>query len=101
MPLHMAGFCCDCTRTDLDSPTGSDAQKQRIASTSINLDLGRVCFRWSCDRARNVAGIAGTGIGLSAAKQIVEQHGGRLDVDRPEGAGSTFTVRLPLSAQHR
>lgn len=40
----------------------------------------------------------GTGIGLAASKQIVEQHGGTIDVVSQEGIGSTFTVRLPLTS---
>ena len=48
-------------------------------------------------RAGNVEGqIAGTGLGLTSARQIVELHGGTIDVVSKEGAGSTFTVRLPL-----
>lgn len=49
-------------------------------------------------RGGNVTGrIAGTGIGLAGAKRIVEQHGGAMSVESREGAGATFTVRLPLS----
>ena len=49
-------------------------------------------------RGGNVTGnIAGTGIGLAGARQIVEQHGGTMSVESVEGAGATFTVRLPLT----
>jgi signal transduction histidine kinase len=47
-------------------------------------------------RGSNVEGISGTGIGLTAAKQIIELHGGTIGVESTEGVGSTFTVRLPL-----
>jgi PAS domain S-box-containing protein len=40
--------------------------------------------------------IAGSGIGLTGAKQIVAQHGGAITVQSAEGVGSTFTLRLPL-----
>lgn len=48
-------------------------------------------------RGSNVAGrISGTGIGLAGAYQIVAQHDGRIEIQREEGHGATFTVRLSL-----
>jgi signal transduction histidine kinase/DNA-binding response OmpR family regulator len=50
-------------------------------------------------RATNAVGrIDGTGLGLSSAKQIVEQHGGTISVESEERQGATFIVRLPLNS---
>jgi signal transduction histidine kinase len=37
----------------------------------------------------------GTGLGLPIAKQIVERHGGRIELDSQVGHGTTFRIRLP------
>jgi signal transduction histidine kinase len=38
----------------------------------------------------------GTGLGLSITRQIIEEHGGELVWHNREGAGATFTIRLPI-----
>jgi signal transduction histidine kinase len=42
------------------------------------------------------SGEAGTGIGLSIVQQIVEQHGGRIELTSEPGVGSCFTVVVPV-----
>ena len=37
----------------------------------------------------------GTGLGLPIARQIVERHGGRLELESTVGQGATFRIRLP------
>ncbi len=50
-------------------------------------------------RAANVspASISGLGVGLYVVKEIVTRHGGTVDAASTEGAGSTFTLVLPLA----
>ena len=43
--------------------------------------------------------IHGTGLGLPIAKSLAEAMGGRLSVTSEVGAGSTFTVHLPVAEQ--
>jgi signal transduction histidine kinase len=46
----------------------------------------------------NVASEArGSGLGLTLVKNIIEAHGGTIEVESEVGKGSSFTVRIPLS----
>ncbi len=40
---------------------------------------------------------SGTGIGLAVSHQIVESHGGRIDIESPRDGGVSLVVRLPAS----
>jgi signal transduction histidine kinase len=50
-------------------------------------------YRVSKDRSRKTGG---SGLGLSIARWIVEQHGGALSVESIPGKGSTFTLSMPV-----
>src|SRR5438034_3531365 len=43
----------------------------------------------------------GTGLGLSIARQITEEHGGELAWTSRPGAGTTFTIRMPVKRAAR
>jgi two-component system phosphate regulon sensor histidine kinase PhoR len=60
-------------------------------------DQARIFERfYKVDRARVRGG--GTGLGLSIARNVLEQHGGRIWVDSEDGQGSTFSFALPIPA---
>jgi two-component system OmpR family sensor kinase len=62
-------------------------------------DRGRLFERYY--RGSNTAGIVGTGVGLYFVKTVIELHGGGISIESSEGAGSRFTVRLPLCSSSR
>jgi two-component system NtrC family sensor kinase len=42
----------------------------------------------------------GTGLGLSVAKDIIDEHGGTIEVESVAGAGTTFRIFVPRSRAH-
>ena len=73
-----------------------------VRDTGIGIpsrDQPRIFERfYRVDRARSRE-TGGTGLGLSIVKHVAEGHGGTVAVQSELGAGSTFTVRLPLSSE--
>jgi len=50
-------------------------------------------------RASNVQNAIGTGLGLTIVKEIVDQHGGQIQVESEEGLGTTFVIHLPFGPE--
>lgn len=50
-------------------------------------------------RGRAASKVAGSGIGLAVAREIVVAHGGTIEATSPADHGTTVTIRLPLRAQ--
>lgn len=58
-------------------------------------DLERIFERFYRVDAARSRETGGTGLGLSIVKHVASNHGGDVSVWSVEGAGSTFTIRLP------
>jgi len=87
------------TRVSLGVQRVGDLVEISVTDQGIGIpspELERIFERfYRVDPARSRA-TGGTGLGLSIAKHIAQNHGGEVRVWSHEGAGSTFTLRLPL-----
>lgn len=70
----------------------------RIGDEGIGMTLeqqARVCERFY--RADASGKIPGTGLGMSIVKEIIELHGGRVDIRSESRAGTEVTLWVPLA----
>ena len=70
-----------------------------ITDTGIGIpaeDLSRIYDPFY--RGTNSRREQGFGLGLTTVKSIIESHGWSISVDSRVGAGTTFTIRMPLAA---
>lgn len=83
-----------------DSEARGDGQALvEVIDTGIGIapeDQARLFTRFFRSREATARAIQGTGLGLSIVRAIVEEHGGSVDVESALGAGTTFTLRIPL-----
>jgi two-component system sensor histidine kinase SenX3 len=88
----------DRTKVVLSARVADDEVEIAVTDQGIGIpeaDLDRIFERfYRVDPARSRA-TGGTGLGLSIVKHICSNHGGEVVVWSVEGAGSTFTLRLP------
>jgi PAS domain S-box-containing protein len=71
----------------------------RVHDTGMGIppdELGLIFERFFRGAQPRAQQIAGSGLGLSIVKELVDLHDGRITVQSQVGAGATFTVWLPL-----
>lgn len=83
----------------VDVTTEGNNLKIKVKDTGIGIaeeDQGKIFEEFH--RAPNAIekGFAGSGLGLSIVKQIVENYGGTINVESELGKGSEFTINIPL-----
>ena len=85
--LTMKNFCCDL-----------------IGSESGTTFTGTVTIATRGIHPSNITNVRfvgdGTGIGLSLVKDLVELHGGSIEVESEEGRGTEFIVTLPVDRSY-
>jgi signal transduction histidine kinase len=81
--------------------SGEDDRGDRVCVSvedqGIGMDkreVGRIFEKFYRTKKAEQSGEMGTGIGLSIVKQIINEHGGTIDVKSEPGKGSKFTLIL-------
>lgn len=72
----------------------------KVTDTGVGIseeEIPRLFDRFYRGEAAQNKGIPGTGLGLAICKEIVDRWGGRIGVESSPGAGSQFTVLLPVA----
>ncbi|MGZ4631852.1 MAG: sensor histidine kinase [Actinomycetes bacterium] len=96
---NAVNYSPDRTRVVVSSHAVADRVEISVADQGIGIsaaDQERVFERfYRVDPARSRA-TGGTGLGLSIVKHVTANHGGDVVLWSIEGAGSTFTLRLPV-----
>jgi heavy metal sensor kinase len=62
-------------------------------------DRDRIFERFFTADGSRTRGVAGSGLGLSIAQEIVEAHGGKIRFEPREPRGSEFTIELPTETR--
>jgi signal transduction histidine kinase len=75
-----------------------------VADTGVGIapeDVERLFDKYEQARSRATRGEKGTGLGLYITRQLVELHGGEIQVRSELGRGSTFSFTLPVGDDTR
>ncbi|PYQ53185.1 MAG: hypothetical protein DMF59_02500 [Acidobacteria bacterium] len=84
MPIRITLQCTDCRVTVCVWNNGPQIPPKQLP-----------CIFERFSRLPNGRAVKGNGLGLYISRQIVELHGGTIDVLSSEGEGTCFTIELP------
>ncbi|HLM56552.1 MAG TPA: sensor histidine kinase [Pyrinomonadaceae bacterium] len=90
-------------RVELNArPEGPGWVRVSVADTGVGIppdDLSDIFDKYAQARSRATRSEKGTGLGLYITRQLVELHGGRIEVQSEVGKGSTFSFTIPTAVE--
>jgi len=72
---------------------GTIADLDRLSDT----DVFRLCFTAGLSTSSEVTSLSGRGVGMDVVQRNIDALRGKVEIDSKLGAGSTITIRLPLT----
>jgi signal transduction histidine kinase len=91
-------------RVDVRLDADGETALLEIEDTGVGIrqdEQGRLFERFFRSSTATENAIPGTGLGLTITKAIAERHGGRIEIESREKAGTVVRVSLPLAAERR
>ncbi|MFC3882552.1 chemotaxis protein CheW [Bacillus songklensis] len=70
---------------------------EQAASSLSNKQVYELIFSSGFSTADKISDVSGRGVGLDVVKNTIESLGGSVSIDSIEGAGSVFSIQLPLT----
>ncbi|HEV2862242.1 MAG TPA: sensor histidine kinase [Pyrinomonadaceae bacterium] len=83
-------------------PEGPGWVRVSVADNGVGImpdDLSDIFDKYAQARSRATRSEKGTGLGLYITRQLVELHGGHIEVQSEVGKGSTFSFTIPTAEQ--
>ena len=85
---------------DADLPAEGDGVVNFVVSdTGVGIDeafLPKIFDAFAQEDASSTSRFGGSGVGLAAAYRLIDSMGGKIGAESKKGAGSTFTVTIPM-----
>src|SRR2546421_2020494 len=87
-------------RVRLSAAREGDAVRVSVSDTGVGIpeeDVHDIFDKYAQARSRATRSEKGTGLGLYITRQLVELHGGKIEVQSEVGKGSTFSFTIPIA----